>query len=151
MEKIHPVRVLGIDFGDKRIGLAVSDKLLFTAQGIGRYVVKNKKEDKKFFQELVSRYDIGEIVIGFPLKMDGSEGMRAEKTREFARWLEKFLHLPIILWDERLTTRQASRILSQRKIKRKTKKRLKDQVSAVIILSSYLENKRLKSDASKDH
>jgi putative Holliday junction resolvase len=145
------MRVLGIDFGDKRIGLAVSDKLGFTAQGIGRYQVKNKKDDKKFFQELASKYDIQEVVIGLPLRMDGTEGARAEKTKEFASWLERILNLPITLWDERLTTQQASRILNQQKIKKKTKKDLKDQISAVIILASYLENERSKSHASQNH
>lgn len=145
------MRVLGIDFGDKRIGLAVSDKLQFTAQGLGQYQVKNKKEDRIFFQDLVSKYDIEEIVIGFPLRMDGTEGTRAEKTKEFARWLEKILNLPITFWDERLTTQQASRILNQQKIKKKLKKDLKDQISAVIILASYLEHKRSKSHASQNH
>lgn len=145
------MRLLGIDFGDKRIGLAVSDKLQFTAQGLGQYQVKNKKEDKIFFQNLISKFDIEEIVIGFPLKMDGTEGTRAEKTKEFARWLEKILNLPITFWDERLTTQQASRILDQQKIRKKSKKDLKDQISAVIILASYMEHKRSKSHASKNH
>lgn len=142
------MRILGIDFGDRRIGLAVSDKLHITAQGIGHYLVKNKREDKKFFRELLSKYDIEEIVIGFPLRMDGTEGTRAEKTKEFACWLEKVLKIPFTFWDERLTTQEASRILSQQKIKEKTKKGLKDQISAVIILASYLEYKRSKSHAS---
>lgn len=145
------MRLLGIDFGDKRIGLAVSDKLQFTAQGLGQYQVKNKKEDKIFFQNLISKFDIEEIVIGFPLRMDGTEGTRAEKTKEFARWLEKILNLPITFWDERLTTQQASRILDQQKIRKKSKKDLKDQISAVIILASYMEHKRSKSHASKNH
>jgi len=145
------MRVLGIDFGDKRIGLAVSDKLQLTAQGLGQYQVKNKKEDRIFFQDLVSKYDIEEIVIGFPLRMDGTEGTRAEKTKEFARWLEKILNLPITFWDERLTTQQASRILNQQKIKKKSRKDLKDQISAVIILASYMEHKRSKSHASQNH
>jgi len=145
------MRILGIDFGDKNIGLAVSDKLRLTAQGIGRYQVKNKKEDKKFFKELASNYDIDEIVIGLPLRMDGTPGTRVEKTKEFARWLENILKLPIIFWDERLTTKQALKILHQQKVKRKTKKILKDQISAVIILSSYLEYKRTKSHANQNH
>ncbi len=142
------MRLLGIDFGDKRIGLAVSDKLQFTAQGLGQYQVKNKKKDKIFFQDLVSKYDIEEVVIGFPLRMDGTEGTRADKTKEFGRWLEKILNLPITFWDERLTTQQASRILNQQKIKKKSRKDLKDQISAVIILASYMEYKRSKSHAS---
>lgn len=145
------MRILGIDFGDKNIGLAVSDKLRLTAQGIGRYQVKNKKEDKKFFKELASNYDIDEIVIGLPLRMDGTPGTRVEKTKEFAQWLENILKLPIIFWDERLTTQQALKILHQQKVKRKTKKILKDQISAVIILSSYLEHKRTKSHANQNH
>lgn len=145
------MRVLGIDFGDRNIGLAVSDKLGLTAQGIGRYRVKNKKDDKKFFKELVSKYEIIEIVIGFPLRMNGSEGTRAEKTKEFAGWLEKTLGLPIIFWDERLTTQQALKILYQQKAKIKTKKRLKDQISAMIILSSYLEHKRAKAHDPPNH
>lgn len=145
------MRVLGIDFGDKRIGLAVSDKLNVTAQGISTYEVRNVKTNRKFFQELVSKYEIEEIVIGLPLRMDGSEGTQAEKTKEFARWLEKNLKLPVSFWDERLTTQQASKIIRQQKVKRKTKKSLTDQISAVIILSSYLEHKRAKTHASQNH
>ncbi len=143
------MRVLGIDFGDRNIGLAVSDKLLITAQGLGRYLLKSKEEDKKYFKELVLKYEIGKIVIGLPLRMNGSPGTRVEKTKEFASWLEKTLQLPIIFWDERLTTKQALRILSQEKIKNKRKKKiLKDQISASIILSSYLESKRIKNHAT---
>ncbi len=142
------MRILGIDFGDRTIGLALSDKLLLTAQAFGRYRLKSKAEDKKYFKELVSKYEIGEIVIGFPLRMDGSPGTRVEKTKEFAGWLEKTVQLPITYWDERLTTKQALRILSQQKIKNKRKKILKDQISASIILSSYLESKRAKNHAA---
>jgi len=141
------MRILGLDFGDKSIGLAISDKLQFTAQGLGRYQLKNKKDDKKFFQSLVSKYDIQEIIIGLPLRMNGSQGTRVAKTKEFARWLEKILNLPIIFWDERLTTKQAYKILGQQKMKYKKKKSLKDQVSATIILANYLEFKRSKKDA----
>lgn len=138
------MRILGIDFGDKRIGLAVSDTLCLIAQSLGHYKVKNQEEDKKYFKELASKYEISEIVIGFPLRMDGTQGLRVEKTKEFAEWLQKALNLPIIFWDERLTTQQALRILSQQKMNHKRKKNLKDQISAAIILSSYLESKRKK-------
>jgi putative Holliday junction resolvase len=144
------MRILGIDFGDRRIGLAVSDRLLVSAQGIGTYQVKNVREDRRFFRDLITKYEIEEVVIGLPLRMDGSEGSRAEKTKEFGRWLEKILKLPVTFWDERLTTQQASRILRQHKAKR-NKKSLKDQISAVIILSSYLEHKRTKTHASQNH
>ena len=113
------MRILGIDFGDKRIGLAVSDKLCLTAQSLGHYKTKNKEEDKKYFKELASKYEISEIVIGFPLRMDGTQGLRVEKTKEFAGWLQKTLNLPIIFWDERLTTQQALKIPWRTRQKRK--------------------------------
>jgi len=136
------MRVLGIDLGDRNIGLAVSDKLLITAQALDLYRVKSKDEDKKYFKELVEKYEIVKIVVGLPLRMDGSIGTQAEKAKIFAHWLEKTLRLPVVFWDERLTTIQALKILSQQKIKIKRKKILKDQISATLILSSYLESKR---------
>jgi putative Holliday junction resolvase len=142
------VRVLGIDYGDSHIGLAVSDKLLLTAQALGSYRSKNKDEDKIYFKELISKYEICEIVLGLPLRMDGSAGTRVEKTKEFAAWLKKILKIPIIFWDERLTTKQALRILGQQKIKAKRKKALEDQTAASVILSSYLESKRGKKHAA---
>ncbi|MCK4495349.1 MAG: Holliday junction resolvase RuvX [Candidatus Aminicenantes bacterium] len=145
------MRILGVDFGDRNIGLAVSDKLLITAQALGSYRVKNEEEDKKYFKDLVSKYEIEEIVIGLPLRMDGTPGTRVQKTQKFASWLENVLKLPIVLWDERLTTKQALDILNQQKISGKKKKKLKDQISAAIILSVYLESKRKKSNAHKHH
>jgi putative Holliday junction resolvase len=142
------VRVLGIDYGDSHIGLAISDKLLLTAQALGSYRSKNKREDEKYFRELVLKYEIGEIVVGFPLRMDGSEGTRVEKTKEFAGWLKKIIKIPITFWDERLTTKQALRILSRQKIKTKRKKILEDQTAASLILSSYLESRRGKNDGA---
>jgi len=139
------MRILGIDFGDKSIGLAVSDQLLLTAQSLGRYRTVNEEEDKKFFKKLVNEYRVGEIVIGLPLRMDGSPGTRVEKTKEFAIWLGTTLDLPIIFWDERLTTQQAFKILHKHKMDGRKKKKLKDQVSATIILSSYLESRQVKS------
>jgi len=145
------MRILGIDFGDRSIGLAVSDPLLLTAQVLGRYRIQSKEKDKEYFQELVSQYEIGEIVIGLPLRMDGSSGTRVEKTKKFARWLEKILSLPVIFWDERLTTQQALKILSGKKTDFRRKKALKDQISASLILSSYLESKKAKHDDPQSH
>lgn len=145
------MRILGIDFGDRSIGLAVSDTLFVTAQTIGRYRRQSQEKDKKYFQELVSQYEVGEIVIGLPLRMDGSPGTRVEKTKKFARWLENTLHLPIVFWDERLTTQQALKILRGQKVDFRKKKSLKDQISASIILSSYLENKKAKHHDTQGH
>lgn len=144
------MRILGIDFGDRKIGLAISDRLGFTAQPLEIYRRKTEKEDEKYFKTLVADYGITEVIVGLPLRMDGSAGTRAEKTREFAQWLERILGLSVQFWDERLTTKQANRILSQQKISAKDKKDIEDQVSAVIILSAYLESKRAKPNAGQN-
>jgi putative Holliday junction resolvase len=137
------MRVLGIDFGDRNIGLAVSDKLSLTAQALGNYRLKGMdEENRNFFKELVKNYEISEIVIGFPLRMDGTSGTRAFRTKEFAHWLEQTVNLPIIFWDERLTTQEALHVLRDQKVKSKSQKGLKDRISATIILSCYLESKR---------
>jgi putative Holliday junction resolvase len=136
------MRILGIDFGDRRIGLAVSDVLQITAQALGFYQVTSKEADKKYFIQLVADYCVEKIILGLPLRMDGTSGTRVDKTKAFAQWLEGFLDIPIIFWDERLTTKQAMEILNQQNIKGKAKKNLKDQISAVIILSSYMESQR---------
>ncbi len=145
------MRILGIDFGDKNLGLALSDRLLITAQAFSSYRLKSKEEDEQYFKELVSKHEIGQIVIGLPLRMDGTPGTRVEKTKKFALWLENILRLPVILWDERLTTQQALKILQQQKIKDKKKKSIEDQISAVIILSSYLERKRTETDGPQNY
>lgn len=144
------MRVLGIDYGDRKIGLAVSDQLEITAQPLSIYRRKTEKEDAAYFKGVVSEYEIKEVIIGLPLRMDGSSGTRAEKTREFARWLGQVLNLPIHFWDERLTTKQATKVLSRQKIPPRAKKELEDQVSAVIILSTYLESKRAGSNAGQN-
>lgn len=144
------MRVLAIDYGDRHIGLALTDALKLTAQPFGTYDLKaSEPENRKYFQDLVARYDVDEIVIGFPLRMDGSEGTRTQITREFAGWLEKAVHKPILFWDERLTTQQALHYVEDLNIRGKKKKAYEDQISAVIILSAYLERKRGDADASQ--
>ncbi len=140
------MRILGIDYGDRSIGLAISDSLLLTAQPLGTYRLKAREEDNKnYFCDLAKKHDVGQIVLGFPLKMDGTQGTRVQKTREFAVWLEKIVSVPIVFWDERLTTQQAQAILQGQRIKKKRQKALEDQVSAVIILASYLERRNFDS------
>lgn len=140
------MRILGIDYGDRKIGLAVSDSLGITAQPLMSYSRKTKKEDAQYFKRVAEEYEIQKVIVGLPLKMDGSSGTRAEKTRKFARWLEQVLNRPVHLWDERLTTKQAIKILSEQKLAPKAKKKVEDQISAMIILSTYLESKRAGSD-----
>lgn len=144
------MRILGIDHGDRHVGLALSDPLLITAQPLGTYeLTGHEKTDRVYFQELVSRHEVGEIVIGDPLRMDGTSGTRVEKTRLFAAWLKKAVGKPIFFMDERLTTKQAGHILRQENLRGRKKKSREDQVSAVIILSTYLEQKRGRSDAGE--
>jgi putative Holliday junction resolvase len=141
------MRILGLDFGDRNIGLALSDPLEFTAQPLGQYRLGEEAENKRYFTELVRKYDVGEIVIGFPLRMDGSSGTRAQKTKEFAAWLEKAVGRAIVFWDERLTTQQALGVMQEQKIHWKTKKEIEHQISAALILQSYLDHRRLQRNA----
>lgn len=139
-------RILGIDFGDKNIGLAISDRLQITAQPLALYRTQGKQEDLIYFKKLSAEHEIEKIVIGLPLRMNGTLGTRAEKTKTFASWLEKSLNLPVVFWDERLTTKQAFKILKEQNIRPQRKKSLKDQISATLILSSYLESLRVETD-----
>jgi len=136
------MRILGIDYGDKNMGLAVSDALGITAQGLGLYRQKGRKEDLAHFKGLVAEYGIEQIVVGLPLRMDGTSGSRAEITRKYADWLGTALGIPIVFWDERLTTKEAFRILREQNAAPKKKKALKDQIAATLILASYLESQR---------
>jgi putative Holliday junction resolvase len=137
------MRILGIDFGDRNIGLALSDSLEVTAQPLGQYLLGEEAENKKYFTELVRKHDIGEIVIGFPLRMDGSSGTRAQKTKEFGAWLEKAVGCPVNFWDERLTTQQALGIMKEQKINWKAKKKVEHQISAALILQCYIDHRRI--------
>ena len=136
------MRILGIDFGDVHVGLALSDPLEITAQPLGQYNLRGETENKAYFGELIRRQEVGEIVIGLPLRMDGSSGTRAEKTRAFAVWLEKTTGLSVVLWDERLTTQQAIGIMHEQKIRTKAKQTVEHQISAALILQAYLDSRR---------
>lgn len=137
------MRVLGVDYGDRHVGLALSDPLLITAQPLGSYELTGRDdEDRAYFRGLVERHEVSEIVVGNPLRMDGSSGTRAELTRAFAAWLEKAAGRPVVLLDERLTTQQALKTLDEVKFRGKKKKDWEDRLAAVIILSTYLERKR---------
>ncbi len=141
------MRVLGVDYGDRHVGLALSDPLLITAQPFGSYELTGRENvDRKYFQDLVAQHEVGEIVLGNPLRMDGSAGTRAEKTRVFAAWLEKSTGRRVLLLDERLTTRQALKTLDDEKLRGRKKKDWEDRIAAVIILSTYLESKRSAPD-----
>ncbi|MCI4444499.1 MAG: Holliday junction resolvase RuvX [Candidatus Aminicenantes bacterium] len=136
-------RILAIDYGDRHLGLALSDPLKITAQPYGSYTLKdNEDENKAFFRKLVEEKKVEEIVLGLPLRMNGSEGTRANLSRDFARWLEEVTGKKVVLWDERLTTKEANQKMKGFKGSFKEKKDREDQLAAVIILEAYLEKKR---------
>lgn len=131
-------RIMGVDFGDARTGIAVSD-LLCSIVGTTT-VIHSRNMEKTIAQivAMVSGSDIGEIVVGLPKNMDGSEGVRAELCREFAKHLEEATGLPVQLWDERRTTVEAHNILSQHNYHGKKRKDTVDAVAASLILEGYL-------------
>lgn len=141
------MRVLGVDFGDKNVGLALSDSLGLTAQPLMTYRLSGGEKDAEFFRSLAGTHGVSEIVVGMPVRMDGTPGRRMEKTREFALWLEKTLGLPVSFYDERLTTRQALQCMQGQKIKCRDRRNVENQISACLILEGYLESRR---DSGRD-
>jgi putative Holliday junction resolvase len=143
------MRILGLDYGDRHIGLALSDPLRITAQPLGTIQLEGSDAARKeVIRALVRKHEISLIVVGMPLRMDGSEGTRADKTKAFAVWLGKAAGVPVEFWDERLTTHQALRSVQEQKIRIKSKRSVVNQIAAVIILQSYLESRR--TDAIPD-
>lgn len=133
------MRALGLDLGTKTIGLAVSDELGLTAQGLPTLVRKSFRKDVEALQALVADRDVDRIVLGLPLNMDGSEGPRAEATRKFGEHLASVTALPVIYWDERLTTVAAQRVLLEGDVSREKRKKVIDQVAASLILQGWLD------------
>ncbi len=136
------MRTLGIDFGFRFIGLAISDEMGIIASPLGKYEREDEEADREFFASLIKEWSINEIVIGNPLHMDGRISESSEKCMEFADWIRKNFSLEPVLWDERLTTVQAERVLKDSGMRRRRRKEHLDKISAVIILQSYLDSKR---------
>jgi len=133
------VRILGIDYGSRRIGIAVCDELGIAARGAATLNRKNREADLDAIAELVRRYDIERIVIGYPIRLDGSEGIQCGKVMRFSRRLEARLSLPVIRWDETLSTKEAEETLRQTGTTPKKRKGMVDRVAAAIILQGYLD------------
>jgi putative Holliday junction resolvase len=133
---------LGLDVGDVRIGMAVSDLLMLTAQGMETYTRKDERQDIAYIGGLITKYDVETIVCGFPKNMDGSVGEQAEKVRDFAERLREAAQLPIVYWDERLTTKSAHRTLLEADMSRKKRKKAVDKIAAVYILQGYMDSLR---------
>ena len=137
-----PERLMGLDVGDRRIGVAVSDALGLTAQPVLTLVRTNRKQDLKSLQRLLRKYNCAAIVVGNPLYMSGDQSPQAAKAQAFAQWLHDQTGLPVHLWDERLTTTEAHRHLHAAGRPGSEHKAVVDQVAAVLILESYLEARK---------
>ncbi len=133
--------MLGLDVGSKRIGVAVSDPLGITAQGLETIRRRNKRTDLEELGRLVERFAIVEIVVGYPLRLSGQPGAQSEKVQLFAAELEKRFGLPVRLWDERLTSVQANRLLRESEISIRKRGQAVDRLAAVLILQSYLDSR----------
>ena len=136
------MRILGLDFGTKTVGVAVSDPLLITAQGVE--IIRRKAPTKlrqtlARIDELVGEYGVEKIVLGYPKNMNNTEGERCERTQEFKEMLEKRTGLEVVLWDERLTTVSADNAMMEMGIRRENRKEYVDEIAAIFILQGYLD------------
>lgn len=138
-----PGRILALDVGSRRIGLAVSDPLGITAQGLETLQRKNKRTDLEKLEAVIRNYDVQEIVVGLPLRMSGAEGKQSEKMTAFAEELRQRFQIPVHLWDERLTSAQANRILREAELSIEKRKHAVDRMAAVLILQNFLEWRRV--------
>ncbi len=135
-------RILALDYGTRRIGLAISDPLGITAQGIPTMLRKNKRTDLAFLKEVLSSHQVCEIVVGLPLRLSGAESSSTEKAREFAELLHKEFSLPVHLWDERFTSVEANRVLRESEMSIRKRGEAVDRLSAVLILQGFLQRRQ---------
>ncbi len=138
------MRIMGLDFGSKTVGVALSDPLLITAQGLE--IIRRKEENKlrktlARIEELIVQYEVAEIVLGFPKNMNDTIGERAQLSLEFKEKLERRTGLPVTMWDERLTTAAADRAMMEAGIRRENRKEYVDKIAAVFILQGYLDRR----------
>jgi len=134
------LRILGLDYGEKRIGVALCDELGLTAQGLPTLIRKTKKHDLEILSNLIRNYSVERIVIGYPLRLDGSEGIQCEKVNRFARLLHKTFLLPVMKWPETLSTKDAEEILISSGVRWQKRKEKVDQLAACLILQNYLDS-----------
>lgn len=136
------MRIMSLDVGSRTIGVACSDALFLTAQGIETIRRTSLEADFNRIRELIASYEVEEIVVGMPKNMNGTKGDRAIKTEEFVAKLKAVVNVPIAFWDERLTTVMAERSLIEADVSRKKRKAVIDKMAAVVILQGYLERRR---------
>ena len=133
------MRIMALDVGSRTIGIACSDALLMTAQGIETIRRTSLENDFNRLRELISAYEVHELVVGMPKNMNGTKGDRAEKTEEFVEKMKAVIDLPVTFWDERLSTVMAERQLIAADVSRKKRKGVIDKMAAVVILQGYLD------------
>jgi putative Holliday junction resolvase len=132
-------RVMGLDVGSRRIGIAISDPLGLTAQGLPTLLRQNKRQDFEHLGRVIAEYHVSEIVVGYPLRLSGAEGIQSEKMQVFAEELRKKFGLPVHLWDERLTSTQANRLLRETDLSIKKRGQAVDRMAATLILQNWME------------
>ena len=141
-ERVLPAgRVLGLDVGSRRIGVAVSDPLGITAQGLETLQRSTKRRDFEHLQHVIQEYDVREIVVGLPLRMSGAQGTQSDKMQVFAEELRKRFRLPVHLWDERLTSAEANRLLRETDLSIEKRGKAVDRMAAVLILQGWMEGR----------
>ena len=143
------MRVMGLDFGSKTVGVAISDPLGLTAQGIETITRKQENKLRKTLariEALIEEYGVERMVLGFPKHMNNDEGERAQKSLEFAEMLKRRTNLEVVMWDERLTTVEAERTLMESGVRREDRKKYVDTIAAVFILQGYLDFISMKKD-----
>ena len=136
------MRIMGLDVGSKTVGVAISDAFGWTAQGLKTIQINEAKEEFGFNQvgDLIDEYEVNKIVVGLPKNMNGTIGPRGEASQIYADELEKRFGIPVVLWDERLTTVAAERILLEADVSRKKRKKVIDKMAAAMILQGYLDS-----------
>ena len=134
------MRIMALDVGSKRIGVALSDPLKITAQGLQTFQRTTLEEDVKGLWQLIDEHEVSQLVVGLPKNMDGTQGFQSQYSLDFKAMLEEELKLPVIMLDERLTTRMAHNTMLQADMSRKKRKQNVDKIAATIILQSYLDS-----------
>ena len=135
------MRILGIDYGEKRIGLAVSDELEITARGISVIERKSKEASLDAIAAVVSEYRVGAVVVGYPLRLDGSAGIQCKKVDRFIASLQEIISVPVIAWDETLSTKEAEGLLRETGKAKRKQRGVVDRIAAAFILQDYLNQK----------
>ena len=140
------MRIMGLDIGTRTIGIAISDELGITAQGLKTLRRKSMEEDFKEIAAIIRQFEIEKIIVGLPQNMDGTLGIQAEKVLNWMEALKDRVEIPMATWDERLSTVGASRVLLEADLSRRKRKNVIDKLAAVLILQGYLDQSRRKND-----